>query len=238
MRHILSTLSAAALLAGGAGVVAAQTDEPVAISSWNYDALYQMDGFRGEDLLFADVYDANGEDIGDVENVVIEDDRVVALIAEVGGFWDMGDSHVVVPWDEVEFAEGGFAIPVTEENIEQYDAFAEGSVVGGSLDQIELADDGDVAVTASAYRLTDLMDDYVTTEGVGYGYVEDVIISRDGVLEAVVVASRTGGYYAYPYYGPGYGYAPYGATYELGYGADELGEMERFDYTAGEFELR
>jgi sporulation protein YlmC with PRC-barrel domain len=235
MRLPITTVSAAALLAAGATAAVAQSDEPMAISSWNYDALYGMRGLRGEELLDAEVYDATGEEVGEVENVVIEDDRIVAIVAEVGGFWDMGDSHVVVPWDQLEFADGGIVIPVNEDNVEEYDAFAEGSIVGGSLDQIEVADDGDVAVMASAYRLTDLIDDYATADGIGYGYVDDVIFSEDGSLEAVVVTSR-GGYYAYPYYGPGYGYSPYGSTYELGYEATELEEMEEFDYAAGDWD--
>lgn len=229
LKHAFA-ISAAALFATGALAQEAMVDEPVAISAWNYDELYAMEGFRGEALLDADVYGVGGEEIGEVENVIFEGDQAIALVAESGGFLDIGDRHVVVPWDQVEFIDGAIVVPVTEETLDDYDIWGETSVVSRSLDEIKVADDGEVAPTVSAWRLTDLLYDYATAAGAGYGYINDVIMSRDGSIEAVVTMPRGGGYYATPFYGTGYGYSPYGSTYDVGYGAGELGGLEEFEY--------
>jgi len=39
--------------------------------------------------------------------------------------WDIGDTHVLVPWNEVEVNEDGVSIPVHEDNAENYGLFDE-----------------------------------------------------------------------------------------------------------------
>ena len=206
-----------------------RSDAPIALSGWGYNPLYSMDGVRGEELLYADVYGEAGEEIGEVENVWIQNDRIVAITVETDGFLDIGDTHVVAPWDQVELADETVTVPMTEESVEDYDMWGDDSVVTASMDGIRRADDGDVYAGDSVYRLTDVMDDYALAEGVGRGYIDDVLFSRDGGIEAVVFMGR-GGYRAAPYYGPERGYDPYGATYPLRYSAQEIESLEPFDY--------
>jgi sporulation protein YlmC with PRC-barrel domain len=69
-----------------------------------------------ERLLDFDAYGSNGEDIGGVENVLFDTDgQILSIIAEVGGFLDIGDTHVNVPWSEVQVdpAAERVTIPVT-----------------------------------------------------------------------------------------------------------------------------
>jgi hypothetical protein len=62
------------------------------------------------------------------------------------------------------------------------------------------------------FRIRNLIDDYLMLGDVGYGWVEDVIFSQDGAIEAVVAEPAYGygyapGRYAFPY---NRGYDPYG----------------------------
>ena len=97
------------------------------LSSWTYDPLY-AEGWSVE-IMFAMtiVVDASGDDNGDIENVIFANDgEVVGIIAEVCGFWDILDTRVHAPWNEVTL-EGGIQrmrSPVTEETIDDYDVFA------------------------------------------------------------------------------------------------------------------
>jgi hypothetical protein len=59
--------------------------EVVSSTDWNYDELY-ADGWRGEELIDTAVYGPTGEEIGEVENVIIgPDNKILSIIAEVGG---------------------------------------------------------------------------------------------------------------------------------------------------------
>ena len=237
----LTTASAIALLAAGAaaaqsGSDAAQSggetrsgDAPVALSSWNYERLYAMEGIRGEAMLDADAYGADGEEVGDVENVWIRDNRIIALTVETDGFLDIGDTHVIVPFDEISFEGDRIVTPLTEENAGDRDAWSEMAVIEETLDAIERVDDGGAVAAGDVYRLTDVMDDYALAEGVGRGYIDDVLFSREGALEAVVYVGAAG-YRAAPYYGPEHGYDPFRSTYPLRHDAEEIEGLEPFDY--------
>ena len=53
----------------------------------------------------ASVYGPTGEDIGSVENLVIgAEGRLLGIIAQVGGFLSIGDTHVFVPWEQLQFS--------------------------------------------------------------------------------------------------------------------------------------
>jgi sporulation protein YlmC with PRC-barrel domain len=217
-----------------------QGDAVEVLREWNYAPLYE-EGWSVEQLLYgAEVYGEDGEEIGDVENLVFRDDgTVVGLIAEVGGFWDIGDTHVAVPWDEVAISETDLAVtvPVTEETIGDYSVFGEGFyeenggevVEAGEAEGVAAVSD-DVQTGPGLFNATDMIGDYAYLEGdVQYGYVSDAII-QDGAISAIVVdATAYGmpGYYAYPY--AGYG-RPYDARYDMPYGAGDIRDIESFDY--------
>lgn len=118
-------------------------------------------------------------------------------------------------------------LPVTEETVEDYDVF------GGIAGEFQVVDDDD-PFTPRGWRVTELIDDYVTLQGgIRYGWVEDVVFDRGGRLQAVVVDalySDPYGPYAYPFYGYGYDYRPGLPYYELPYGRGQVGALEPFDY--------
>jgi sporulation protein YlmC with PRC-barrel domain len=170
-----------------------------------------------DNLLDTDVRGSNGEELGEVEDVLISPDgQVDSIIVEGGGFWDIGDTHFRVAWDKVDIGSDMeyVTIPMTEENVEEFSVFA----------------DWDDQETVRRWRATELLNDYVSLEDVPtYGVINDLIISNDGQVQAVIVTPDISygvtGPYPYPYYG----YTP-NAIYELPYAREDIAEWEPFDY--------
>lgn len=100
--------------------------EVIRLNEWDTDGLYQ-NSWSAEALFDRQVYGQNGEEIGDVEDLIIgSNGELLALIAEVGGVWDIGDTHVSVPWKQVTFREdGSVSIPVTEDNADEFSVLNE-----------------------------------------------------------------------------------------------------------------
>ena len=225
---------------------AQQTAEPlsdaevIALSQWSYDDLY-AGGISAEEFIDEmDVYDPTGEEIGDVEDILIgPDGRVLAIVAEVGGFWDIGDTHVSIPYDQVEMATDGegVVVPVTEETVDDYGNWGDAWSTTG-VDNVgeEIAAGIDDLALPRAWRASELIGDAARlTEDAGYanyGYVNDLIL-RDGEVAAVVVNPATGyggGYRAYPYYGYGWGWNAGAPYYDMPYAEEDIGDVEDFDY--------
>lgn len=85
-------------------------------------------GWTAEQLFEQPVYGANGEEAGEVENLLIgPDGELRALIVESGGFLDIADTHYRVPWEDAQVTAGveGIRVPVTADNVEQYSVFPE-----------------------------------------------------------------------------------------------------------------
>ncbi|MEF2553452.1 PRC-barrel domain-containing protein [Aurantimonas sp. A2-1-M11] len=234
-----------ASMTANAGAVGAAdntlTAEIISLSEWNYDDLYAS-GVSAEDFIDEmEVYGLTGDEIGDVEDVIIgSDGKILSVIAEVGGFWDMGDTHVSVPWEQVELRPGadGIIVPVTEETVEDYGLFENDLVTAATATTSITAEVDDAEFGPRAWRVSELIGDYARLrqdDGYrNYGYVNDVIL-RDGQVAAVVVNADVGygtrGAYAYPYYGygAGYGWGPGNQYYDLPYAENDIGEMEAFD---------
>ncbi len=228
----------ASLLALTAATPTIAQDNVEVISGWNYDTMYES-GWSVENMFdTTEVVDANGEVIGDVENLIFSDEGdLLGLIAEVGGFWDIGDRHVHVPWDEVEVGStvSQVSVPVTEETVDDYDVFAdywmdENMITESQTESTGLVND-DLTSGPGVFKATDLMGDYAfLSDGVPYGYVADLIVEDGSLAGLVADASSYGrsGYYAYPY-SPRTSPAV-NTRYQLPYDAVQLDTIQNFDY--------
>lgn len=216
------TLAAAALAVSAP----AHSQEVVSLPDYDHEALYG--GIRAEEMLDADVYGAAGEEIGEVENIIVgADGRITDIVVEAGGFLDIGDTHFRVPWNEVDLTPGveGVAIPIVEERAEEYGLFDEGY--------------GEVVTGPREFKITELLDDYARlTDVAGYGYVSDVVFNPEGEIEGVLVNRQFGyggGLYGYPYYGYDHGFDPGRDYYGLPYAEADVGayegviDVDRFD---------
>lgn len=215
-------------------------EEPaaVALSSWNYNALYS-DGWSAEQVLNdTAVLDKDGNEIGSVENILVDSDgKILSLIVEVGGFAGIGSTDLSVPWDQVGTGSNmeEITVPVNEDNLDKYSIFGDwGSYTKASMDKTQVVEE-DVNTGPHVWKASDVVNDYaVLDDGTGYGYVDDLIFDKSGDVMAIVVSpdlayGRTGPY-AYPFYGYDYGFRPGYAYYPLNYGEDELVELDTFDY--------
>ncbi len=234
----LMTVSLAAILASAPAVAADTTANASGgvdiLESWNYDPLYR-DGRSVNDLVYgADLVGPGGDTIGSVENLVFSDDgQVMALIAEVGGFWDIGDTHVSVPWDEVHLGTDTVRVPVTEESYSDYSGAYDGYLSQLDTDEEKVVDD-DLQTGPGMFKATDLIGDYATlSDESPYGYVRDLLIGDDGNISAVIVEANaygSAGYYAYPYGGHGSPADPNSPNCGMPYDRNQIDRIEQFDY--------
>jgi sporulation protein YlmC with PRC-barrel domain len=235
-----ATLTIAIAALSVSSVVQAQQygdgDDVVAISEWNYDDLYNQGGFDAEWILDRDVSTKNEKDIGSVENVLINDkNQIEALIVQIGGVWDIGDTHVAVPWNEVDVSNDNIQVSLNADNYDDYDLFAGGNsyISKSALEQTKQVDD-EVNTGSKIWKLSDLLDDYATMgSGVGYGYIENVLFNDNGQIQAVIVSGSSVDYadgtYAYPFHGYSYGWTPAYDSYNLPYTSDDISGMSNFD---------
>ena len=66
------------------------------------------DQFKAESLRGKDVENAGGEEIGEVSSVIIDrQGEALGIVVDVGGFLGMGERHVAIGWDRLQFADNG-----------------------------------------------------------------------------------------------------------------------------------
>ena len=210
---------------GVTGVTPTSANEPMDLSTWTYDDLY-ANGISIEQMVGSDVYGPDGDDIGEVENVLFNmDGQVLSVVAEIGGFLDIGDTHVNIPWEMVSAEDwsDGIVLPFGEDEVETYTATADqaGVEVDASQDVAEVSGDGagEVETGPNVWRATDLLNNTAQLrEGEAYesyGLINDIVV-RDGQIAAVLVTpdagagAPAGAMYGYPYAGTA-GWTP-GAT--------------------------
>ncbi|MCO6187775.1 PRC-barrel domain-containing protein [Rhizobium sp. L1K21] len=224
----------------------------ISLRDWDTDSLYGST-WSAEALFDRNVYSPGGEEIGDVEDLIVgSDGTLLALVAEVGGFWDIGDTHVSIPWNQVSFRDdGSLTVPVTEENADDFSIIntpSKQQLSGGIVSNL---DDRDIGLRA--WRASELIGDrarvHAGTDQVGdqtsagsdttmnsqsanyrdFGYVQDLLFDEGKIAAAVVeVAPGYGvrGRFAYPYYGYEYGWTPGSQYYDLPYTGDEAATVE------------
>lgn len=224
--------AAVLLVAGGTAGAASKTETTakatqgagsegtwVKIKSWDTSGLYG--GWSAEALLDATAYGPAGEEVGEVEDLIIgKDGQIQSVVVEGGGFFDIGDSHAAIPWNEVErVGTTSIRVPVTEDNLDRYRLFS---------------DNGNVRPQPGSFRVEEMIGDYITANGVGYGSIRDVIFDDQGKIQSVVATPAYG--YGYPRGPVALPYSPlaydtYGAYYEMPYGIASLEELKPFDYS-------
>ncbi|CAM4305627.1 PRC-barrel domain-containing protein [Vreelandella rituensis] len=210
------------------------------LDEWSYKPIYEQGGFRAEKFLDAKVFSPQGNEIGEMANIILDqENQIVAVIAEIGGMWNSGDRHVAIPWDEVKFFEDGIKVPVRQDNLEEYDLFTnininEAYVYKQELERVTNVE-RDVATGPQTWKITDIIHDYASMENdEGYGYIKDALLSRNGTMQAIIIKparSEFGqGPRAYPFYGYPESWRPGDTHYILPYSKEDVEELPAFEY--------
>ncbi|MCJ8518093.1 sporulation protein YlmC with PRC-barrel domain [Pseudorhizobium tarimense] len=127
-RSALALLFAAATAAGSPAF--AQTPDAGTtvkiLPDWSYQPLF--DRASSVENLFdqARVMDRSGDMIGDIENIIFsENGKALAIIARIDGIPGRGETHVSIPWDEIEFSDEreDVNVPIDADNITEYTGF-------------------------------------------------------------------------------------------------------------------
>jgi sporulation protein YlmC with PRC-barrel domain len=117
----------AALLLGVSPIAVAQTaatPEPAAGVAYQEleddDFIVQRWGLSVEDIEDLDLYTQDGEEIGEIEEVLVDaDGQVRALTVEVGGFLGIGDREAIIEIDRLDRVDDQFQTSYTKEQLEQ-----------------------------------------------------------------------------------------------------------------------
>ena len=91
------------------------------IINWNQAEL--RGGFSANRLIGLTVRGSKGESIGEVENILVnEQGRATAIVVESGGFLDIGDKHFRIPWNDMKVADNldHVVVPLRKETARQY----------------------------------------------------------------------------------------------------------------------
>ena len=204
-----------------------------ALDNWGYQALYR-EGWSAKRLFNdATVYGPGGDELGALKNILLDrEGRILGVVAEVGGFLNIGDTHVFIPWSQVEISTlRRVYVPVTEENIEEYQAAP--SLITRALAKSVRVIGEDMRTGRDVWKATDLITDYVYVgDRVPFGYVRDLIFTRDGQLYAYVVSADAtwgGGPYALPFTGDAWD--PRSDSYNAPFDERAVRELDPLDYT-------
>ncbi|HEV7437328.1 MAG TPA: PRC-barrel domain-containing protein [Pseudorhizobium sp.] len=132
------TLTAAAVLVAASALAQAPIKAPIVVLPEAVDGTPPGYLFAGN-LDDYDVYGADGNKIGEIEDVLLNLDGTVAAVAiEVGGFLGIGEKDVLVDWTALEVTRDGDDIRVTTPTLTREVLEGAQSV---DLDQLGLARD-------------------------------------------------------------------------------------------------
>jgi sporulation protein YlmC with PRC-barrel domain len=95
-------LAAAALMAGTA---MAQTSAPTQpVGSGQIMTQMPQDLMRGSQLMGIDVYGADNQKVGDIDEVLVDrQGKIHGLVVGVGGFLGIGQKDIAIPFDQVQW---------------------------------------------------------------------------------------------------------------------------------------
>lgn len=88
-------------------------------------ALAHHEAFKASDVIGKTLHNPRGEAIGEVEDLVIENDEVLSAVVSVGGALGVGDKMVAVPARELMFSheDGTWHIEMTKAQLEALPKF-------------------------------------------------------------------------------------------------------------------
>ena len=122
------------------------------IRKWDISQLYG-NTWSADEMIGAKVRGEDGKDIGEVKDIILNRKGAVThVVAEVGGFLDIGDQHIGVPWSDVRIGPGMNWIQVPLREVENGTYSLYGAVPSGE----------EMALPGNKWRANELMGDYAS----------------------------------------------------------------------------
>lgn len=105
----LAAAAALAMAAGGTLAIPPAIAQAVAV----VDVVTVAQGYRASALTGAAVKNADGQEIGSIDDFIIDQDKILYAILQVGGFLGLGGHLIAVPYGSLEIADNGGTITLT-----------------------------------------------------------------------------------------------------------------------------
>lgn len=178
--------------------------------------------WSADQLISTEVRNDRGEQIGEVKDILVDHKgKVSRVIVEVGGFLEMGDQHIGVPWKDVTLHDHLDYIQVPLKEVEDGTYSLYGRVPHGE----------NVRATRSEWRVNEVIGDFASlTDVPRYGMVTDIIFDESGQAQSVIVNRRAGDWGAPGHYGAPYRGYNEGWTYAMPIDGARVNDLQAFDY--------
>ena len=125
-RHWLSAALAAAAFSAALNV-AIDARPALAQTVTVVDVVKVAEGFRASKLLGMKVVNTTNEEVGTLDDLIFDKDRLVYAILQVGAFLGLGGYLVAVPYENLEISDAGRRIVLTsggsKEELQQTEEF-------------------------------------------------------------------------------------------------------------------
>lgn len=115
--RIQLAIAASCMLVAGSALAAGNAPSLVEVE--NDETMVPAFGMNVDRLEELDLVGANGEEIGDVEDVLADSSgKVVAVVIEYGGFLNMGEKEAVFMLDTLKLQDGKLVTAMTKAELE------------------------------------------------------------------------------------------------------------------------
>lgn len=91
----------------------------------NAQSMDNLSQLSAEEFIGRDVVNLRGDEVGEVEDLVVDQDKAVFAVISVGGFLGMGDKNVTVPIDQLKLGENELIMTseTTEDQLKDMPAY-------------------------------------------------------------------------------------------------------------------
>ena len=151
---LLSAPLAGAALADDQGMKGKAAQQPA-----NAQGASQAGFMPSDEIVGSEVFDKQGQELGNVRNLLIDKDgRVKAAVISLGGIFGVGDRLVQVPWNQIEVKPkpddlDDFMVTATRDTLQNAPQYDENRTAAAGADRDPgMADADDRAATAPADR--------------------------------------------------------------------------------------
>lgn len=155
---------------------------------------------RASDLMDADIRNAQGNDVGDIDDLAInpESNHVVYGVLSRGGVIGIGESHYAIPTSELEgLRNGRLMVNLTDDDFEGRDGFDNDNWPRKADAELETVWNPEPSYAEDAKKIVKASDiigsDIESRDGEEMGEITDLVLDpRTGVIEYAIIKSDRG----------------------------------------------